>query len=253
MDTLNHIRRRVRALASAAAFSLLPGSALVAAPVSVDRASGPPTIVVTAADVAASNTKVKMAYDDLIAMWTTQFTKLGERFAVPDIARYRSPIRTACGVMDRNNAGYCPTDNTIYYDDVFVAAQAKMAAREVGTDGDMAAIGIIAHEMGHAVAMQLGHDSRISYQNESVADCLAGAFAQRAEHAGTLEKGDVEEAFAAMARAGDPTPELTGDQRTDQRILARMAVRGHGTREQRMQNFRSGLSAGAGACLPEFR
>ncbi len=70
---------------------------------------------------------------------------------------------------------YCPSDNTIYSDHVFVARQAKAAAAQLGTDGDMAAAGIIAHEMGHAVQIQLGEDSNIHYENEATADCLAGA------------------------------------------------------------------------------
>ena len=73
---------------------------------------------------------------------------------------------------------YCPNNNTILYDEVFVAGMAKTASNALGTDGDMASVGVIAHEMGHAVAMQLGHASRSSYQNEATADCLAGAFAR---------------------------------------------------------------------------
>ena len=123
----------------------------------------------------------------------------------------------------------------------------------LGTDGDMAAVGIIAHEMGHAVAMQLGHIERSTYANEATADCLAGAFTKQAEMDGTLEDGDVDEAFFAMSAAADPTPELTGDTRVDRYILARAARTAHGTREQRMDNFRSGLEGGARACLPEIR
>lgn len=89
--------------------------------------------------------------------------------------------------------------------------------------------------------------------NEATADCLAGAFTKQAESDGTLEDGDVDEAFFAMSAAGDPTPELTGDQRVDRYILARAARMAHGTREQRMDNFRSGLEGGARACLPEIR
>jgi hypothetical protein len=186
-------------------------------------------------------------------MWSADFKQIGEQFAAPGIARYRSPVRTPCGVMQPGNAGYCSADNTIYFDDVFVAAQTKVAARALGTDGDMAGLGVIAHEMGHAVAMQLGHASRVSYENESVADCLAGAFAQHAQHDGSLEAGDVEEAVFGMSSAGDPTPELTGNDRVDQHILARMEMVSHGTREQRVQNFRNGLQGGAGACLDDFQ
>jgi predicted metalloprotease len=209
-------------------------------------------VSVTERDVAASNEKVKMAAGALVAMWSTDFNKLGTRFATPGFVRYRGAVMSPCGVMRPNNAGYCPGDNNIYFDEVFVAAQARNASRELGTDGDMAAVGIIAHEVGHAVAIQLGHQSRIVYQNEATADCLAGAFADQSQKDGSLEKGDLEEAFFGMYTAGDPTPQLTGDQRMDNRILRVASLMGHGTREQRLANFRQGLSGGAGACLPEF-
>ena len=239
----------LRAIALAAALGMgAPSSSLYAGP-------EPPTdrIRVTAQEVDASNEKVKAAYADLIAMWSTDFEKVGERFAVPRLARYRSAIRTPCGAMQRNNAGYCPVNNTVYYDDVFVAAQAKQAGSELGTDGDMAAVGVIAHEVGHAVAIQLGHESRVTYKNEAAADCLAGAFAKHAESEGSLEKGDLDEAFLGMATAGDPELPLTGNERVDRRILVRAAMVGHGTREQRMANFRGGYESGAGACLVEFQ
>jgi predicted metalloprotease len=193
-----------------------------------------------------------MAYDELARMWGDDFDRLGTRFETPGLVRYRAGVRTGCGVMGSDNAAYCPADNAIYFDELFVAAQAKRAGRQLGTDGDMAAVGVIAHEMGHAVAMQLGHASRYTYRNESTADCLAGAFARRAGEAGQLEKGDVDEAFYAMFTAGDPSPRLTGDPRVDRRIMVRASLMGHGTYEQRMNNFRTGLESGAKACLAEF-
>jgi predicted metalloprotease len=136
---------------------------------------------------------------------------------------------------------------------VFVAGMGKAAANELGTDGDMASVGIIAHEMGHAVAMQLGYRSRSSYENESTADCLAGAFAKQSEHDGYLEKGDIEEAFYGMSLAGDPVPEPTGNPRYDAMVHARLARQSHGTKDQRMDNFRAGLNGGAKVCLSDFR
>jgi len=248
MKPFSTIRNGVVAVALGLGSAVVPASTSFAAP----APPAAPRIEITTQELAASNAKVQAAYSALIDMWRTDFKAIGERFAAPGIARYRAPIRTACGVMMPNNAGYCSADNTIYFDDIFVAAQAKVAARALGTDGDMAGLGVIAHEMGHAVAIQLGHVSRSSYENESVADCLAGAFAKHAQGDGSLEQGDVEEAVFGMASAGDPTPELTGNQRMDQRILARLERDGHGTRDQRVQNFRDGFDGGAGACLEEF-
>ena len=232
----------------------LAGSAMVSAPqaYSAAAAAPPAPVRVTERDVEASNAKIAAAYRHLTDTWTDAFEQVGERFAPPRLASYRGYTRTSCGVMPANNAVYCPSRNSIYFDEVFVAAQAKAAAQELGTDGDMAAIGIIAHETGHAVALQLGHRSRFTYDNEKVADCLAGAFARDADKDGALEKGDVEEAFFGMAAAADPDPTLTGDERVDRRILARRALMGHGTREQRQANFRTGLERGAGACLPQL-
>ena len=210
-------------------------------------------ITVTSRDVEESNAKVRDAYGDLVTMWTGEFRDVGEPFAAPRLARYRRATQTACGRVLPSNASYCPTSNTIYFDDVFVAVQAKAAGQALGTDGDMVAIGIIAHEMGHAVAMQLGYYSRRSYDNESVADCLAGAFTKWADRAGSIEDGDIEESFFGMAAAGDPTPQPTGDRWIDARNAARIGRQAHGTREQRMQNFRDGLDGGPSACMPKLQ
>jgi Predicted metalloprotease len=72
----------------------------------------------TERDVAASNDKVRMAHAALADMWTRYFQLEGEHFAVPGLARYRGGAASACGIMRRNNAGYCPSDNTIYFDEV---------------------------------------------------------------------------------------------------------------------------------------
>ena len=239
-------------IAAVALAVLAPTSTALAGP------SGPiddrrPAIRVTRAEVDASNKKVAMAYGALMDMWTREFADIGERFAAPRILRYSGGGYTACGPIGPSNAVYCPTNNTVYYDQVFVAAVQKVAGRNVGSDGDMAAIGIIAHEVGHAVAMQLGYHWRDSYKNESKADCLAGAFAYEAQRDGSLESGDADEAVFGMSLAGDPTPEPTGDDRADARIQRHLALNAHGTKEQRMANFRVGFQRGAGGCLVEFR
>jgi uncharacterized protein len=240
----------VQSLRGAALFALgavmLPAAtAFAATRESIDE---PRPVRVSARDVEASNKKIALAYGALMDMWSKAFDRIGERFAVPHIVRYDRGGYTACGRISANNAMYCPTNNTVYYDQIFVAGMQKVTGSATGTDGDMAGVGIIAHEVGHAVAMQLGHASRNSYQNESVADCLAGAGKD-----GSLEAGDIDEAEHAMAMVGDPTPQPTGNERYDRMVQSRLARNSHGTKEQRMQNFRIGLDGGAGACLREFR
>jgi predicted metalloprotease len=235
------------------AILLVVSSALTAAAVPARTSPTRAVVDVTENDVAVSNNKVGMAYGALVAMWSTDFKQLGASFTAPSIVRYRGNVRSQCGILQANNAQYCGALNAIFFDEVFLARQAKAAAQELGTDGDMAAVGIIAHEMGHAVAMQLGQMSRIPYENEATADCLAGAFTQQTAKDGNLEKGDLEEAFFGLAAAGDPTPQFTGYQQVDARIARRAAVMGHGTREQRLANFKSGYDGGEKACLAVFR
>ncbi len=244
------LRIRVAATMLLASLAIPFAAASAAQP---DDSPGARPTEVTAQDVDASNTKVAQVYSALVSMWTTDFQKIGERFAPPRIARYTGAVMTACGPISPNNAEYCPNNNTIYYDEVFVAGMEKLAAMNLGTDGDMAGLGIVAHEMGHAVAMQLGYQGSTSYENEATADCLAGAFTDQSRRDGSLEKGDLEEAFFGMSLAGDPTPEPTGNARRDRMIQARLARESHGTKEQRLANFQSGYAGGAAACLDAFR
>ena len=119
-------------------------------------ADEPIRITLTSRDIAESNQEAAAAYSALRAWWTEELDRIGMPFRAPRIARYRGNTLTACGPVPANNAVYCFNNNTIYFDEVFLAAQTRLAGAALGTDGDMAAVGIIAHEMGHAVAFQLG-------------------------------------------------------------------------------------------------
>ena len=229
------------------ALSAVPGASVQAAP-----PDDPVRITLTSDDVAATNEKAQMAVNALVAMWTSEFRGMGQRFVAPRVVRHRSGVRSACGVIPARNASYCYGNNTIYFDDLFLAAQAKLTGLALGSDGDMAAVGILAHEMGHAAAFQLGARSRRSYANESIADCFTGVFARHARADGSLEAGDLEEAFYAMAAAADPELQPTGDRRVDAQLASRLRRSAHGTREQRQQNFRNGYERGGGACIASF-
>jgi predicted metalloprotease len=220
-----------------------------------DPRGGTPPIPtrVTEQDVNASNQKIESAYAAIIQMWTDEFGHRGARFVAPSLLRYRGAVRTSCGVLPSDNALYCPSRNAVFFDELFVARQTKDAASELGTDGDMVAIGIIAHEVGHAVAAQLGEISRIPYENEATADCLTGAFARHAQKDGSLEKGDLEEALYGMMAAADPNPQLTGDQRRDARILLASRLLGHGSGAQRTRSFQRGFEGGGGACVERLQ
>jgi predicted metalloprotease len=236
-----------------AGLALLLTASMTMAASAAPTTRDPSTIRITEADVAESNDEIAKAYPALVAMWEGDFRQMGRRFVAPRIRNYRGNVRTSCGIMTANNAAYCPGTNSIYFDEVFLARQRKAAAYQLRSDGDMAGVGIIAHEMGHAVAAQLGVMSRTTYQNEAIADCLAGVFARHSERDGSLEEGDLEEAFAGLAAAGDPQIEMTGNQRVDERRVARARAMAHGTSEQRMSNFRTGYLAGSRGCIPGLR
>jgi predicted metalloprotease len=106
---------------------VLSGRTAPAAPEYVASAIAP-SLDITRQDVIASNAKVSQAHAALIAMWGADFNRIGRRFAAPDLVNYYGGVRTRCGIMRGSNALYCPGDNTIYFDEVFVAAQAKSAA-----------------------------------------------------------------------------------------------------------------------------
>ena len=167
MTLLTSLRGRAAALAFTA-IALLGSAAprAFAAPALADPTRPAGTVELTERDVAASNAKIRAAYSELASMWTKGFDRINGDFETPQLLRYRGAVFSACGVMQPSNAAYCPRENAIYYDEVFVAGQAKSAALDLGTDGDMAGIGVIAHEMGHAVAIQLGFESRTAYENE---------------------------------------------------------------------------------------
>ncbi len=54
---------------------------------------------VSEADIDASNGKIKAGYGALVSMWSADFEQLGVRFLAPGLPRYRSAVRTSCGIM----------------------------------------------------------------------------------------------------------------------------------------------------------
>jgi predicted metalloprotease len=73
---------------------------------------------------------------------------------------------------------------------------------------------------------------------ELQADCFAGVWAHHANNRQLLEAGDVEEAMNAAAAIGDDTIQ----RRTQGRIVPESFT--HGTSEQRMRWFMTGMKSG---------
>jgi predicted metalloprotease len=193
-------------------------------------------IYVTQDDVEAMTTKVSAATRFFETTWRDAFAAAGYDYPAPRFVAYRTAARSGCGIIAGRNAQFCTADNTVYYNTTFLAGIMKGVSQELGTDGDYAPIVILAHEMGHGVAILFRSRARYGVVRESVADCLAGAVTRRAEQAGNLEKGDLEEGMMALALGGDPdgTP-----------VYADQA---HGSSDTRQESFLTGYRRGIPAC-----
>ena len=187
--------------------------------------------------------------------WTEQFAAMGGAYRVPTLVLFRERVESACGIAESAMGPfYCPADERVFIDMAFFDDM----ARQLQAGGDFAYAYVVAHEVGHHVQNLLGisdrvHGSRqragevetnqLSVRLELQADCFAGLWGNRANKAGILEPGDVDEALAAAAAIGDDRL---------QRNAGRAVVPDsftHGTSEQRNRWLRRGLDTGSfGAC-----
>ena len=187
---------------------------------------GQPSESLTRDEIIAAASKWDAARPVVDAFWRGEFSRRGIPYATPRVLyMVEDVIDTGCGRMERNGPFYCPSDHTIYCDPFFVAEEMKRVGKRLGTDGDMAAIVILAHEWGHAVQRLTGASNPNDEANELQADLLAGAFTRFSARQGLLERGDLEEAEMVLADGGD-------------------CIYSHGSPAQRMGSFLLGYQNG---------
>jgi predicted metalloprotease len=154
---------------------------------------------------------------------------------------------------------YCPLDRTVYIDLSFFNDMQK----RFRAGGDFAYAYVIAHEVGHHIENELGilgkvqqrqrevgqvESNQLSVRVELMADCLAGVWAHHSEQRyKALEPGDVEEAMRAA--------EAIGDDRLQKQSGGRVVPDSftHGSSEQRMRWFMTGLKGGQVQTCDTFR
>ena len=182
--------------------------------------------------------------------WHSIFQNAGERYQPPKLVLYSDATTTACGYgSGASGPFYCPGDRKVYIDLDFFRQLGRF-----GAPGDFAQAYVIAHEVAHHVQNLVGtmaqvnnarrqsgqRDSNaLSVMLELQADCYAGVWAHHAHRQrNILEQGDIEEGLRAAAAVGDDR-------------IQRMSGRGvhpesftHGSSEQRVHWFRTGLSTG---------
>ena len=190
--------------------------------------------------------------------WGTLFQQLGRQYRDPALVLFTGATPTACGTgQTAMGPFYCPLDQKVYIDlQFYQALRDKFRA-----PGDFAQAYVIAHEVGHHVQNQLGimqkmdeyrrrmsetQYNALSVRLELQADCFAGVWAHHAQNRNLLEAGDIEEAMRAAAAIGDDTIQ----RRTQGRIVPDSFT--HGSSEQRMRWFMTGMKSGQIAACNTF-
>jgi uncharacterized protein len=168
--------------------------------------------------------------DQLDAFWRGIFAETGATYRTPTVIRLEDFVITGCGPAGPEDfAHYCRPDEAIYYSPDALAGHARRI-------GDFAPIVVIAHEWGHHVQRLVGLTPEPGNAFELQADCLAGAYASEAGQQGLLDPGDVTEAVASSADAGDPLG------------LPQDAPGAHGINDDRVISFMRGYLDGVTGC-----
>lgn len=197
--------------------------------------------------------------------WTPIFQQLGQSYVAPKLVLFNGRVQSACGTAESAMGPfYCPGDQKVYIDTQFfkeMRQQMGISGDKNQTElsrqdqaGDFAQAYVVAHEVGHHIQNLLGISSQVqraqaqanrtqanqlSVRLELQADCFAGIWANRnQERTQFLEAGDVEEAMDAAQKIGD---DYLQKRATGQVVPDSFT---HGTSQQRMHWFKTGLKSG---------
>jgi len=198
---------------------------------------------------------VSTSVDDV---WTSIFKQRGQTYRPPaGVVLYDDQTTTGCGPgQAAMGPFYCPADQKVYLDLAFW----RELETKFGARGEAARAYVIAHEIGHHVQNLTGDSEKVgrgsrgadsaSVRLELQADCYAGVWVARAPEvssgAVSLDPKDVEDGLTAAAAVGDDTL-----QRKAQGQVVPDAFT-HGTSEQRMRWFRTGVERGDPAACDTF-
>jgi predicted metalloprotease len=169
---------------------------------------------------------------DIDAFWAGELGNLGHDYYAAGIVPVADVVQSSCGQFGPydNPAAYCPLDDSVYY--------SVPLGQEIQTMvGDYAWITVLAHEWGHHVQIVLGIEPELTIDRELQADCLSGAYAQRALQQGFLQEGDISEALMMAILSGDPIE------------MDEMVEGAHGSGDYRVTSFMEGYFNGSAACL----
>jgi predicted metalloprotease len=201
---------------------------------------------------------VSFVLDDVQNEWTIllpQQTRVNYRHA--KLVLYRDYWPSGCGGAESATGPfYCPEDEKVYIDLGFF----DELNQRFGAKGQFAQAYVLAHELGHHVQNILGiegkvhqlqlRDSReanpLSVKLELQADCFAGVWARSTQQRGLLEPGDAQSALGAAAAVGDDRLQKMATGHVSPESFT------HGTSEQRMHWFQTGLDNGTVSACNTF-
>ncbi len=193
---------------------------------------------------------VSVVLADTEDTWNALFSAAGARYQPPKLVLYTDHVQSACGFSSAATGPfYCPPDKKVYIDLGFFRQ-----LRQFGASGDFAQAYVVSHEIAHHVQNLLGTSQQVrqlqarssqsranslSVLTELQADCYAGVWAHHAHRQRRiLEPGDAEEGLRAAASVGDDRMQQMAGRRIQPESFT------HGSSEQRMHWFRTGLTTG---------
>ena len=193
---------------------------------------------------------VSFVLDDTQKTWTMMLPEqTGKSYRHAKLVLFRNYIQSGCGgAQSATGPFYCPQDERVYLDLEFF----DELNRRFGAPGQFAQAYVVAHELGHHVQKILGIEGKVHQMQESnsreanplsvklelQADCFAGAWAHSTQQRGLLEKGDVESALGAASAVGDDRLQKKSTGHVSPESFT------HGTSQQRMHWFTTGLDNG---------
>ena len=200
---------------------------------------------------------VSVVLADTEDTWNGLFAEADLDYREPTLVLFSGAVQSECGfAQSAVGPFYCPVDEKLYIDLSFYSDLKD----RFGAPGDFAQAYVIAHEVGHHVQNQLGimeevqgaqpqagsqaEANELLVMLELQADCLAGVWAYNAEQArDVLEQGDVEEGLNAASNIGDDRLQMESQGRVTPDSFT------HGSSEQRVSWFKTGLESGyVGSC-----
>jgi predicted metalloprotease len=199
-------------------------------------------------------------------VWTGSLSQHGETYKPPTLVMFSRATQSGCGFAQAAMGPfYCPEDQKVYLDTSFFQdLERRFGACDVGSKTcQFAQAYVIAHEIGHHLQNQLGLLSGVQQKQgamgqaeanslqvrvELQADCLAGAWANRAQAKWQfIEPGDVEAAMQTASAIGDDRLQAQAQGYVVPDSFT------HGTSAQRTRWFMTGLKSGDLSSCNTFR